>query len=239
MEDFAKKPRSKTNTLSQKELKQESKSWEAIQQSLLIYLLIENGYSITIERPDKFAHLSKHFFVVTNVRKGFVDINFAEEVSCTCQSMLKKDATTDQSKQLKRHFDKSRASLCVNMLIDLTQKYGYDFTIRGTRSSIYTIKMEKFCEISKNGKVLYAKDDIARVGGKVNDSLREICIDASGRQTVEVSYRDLKKIEDEENSVTFEEIVSRSTSRGEIIDRPLSPISAFKRVEMGRNYFVL
>ncbi|KAL7713267.1 hypothetical protein QTN25_009115 [Entamoeba marina] len=238
-----KKPRSKTNVMSQRELKQESKSWEAIQQSVLIYLLVECGYSISIERPDKFAHLSKHFFVVTNVKKSDTTINFSEEISRICQRVLRRNDNICQPKQLKRHDDKNRSSLSINLMIDFAQTHGYEFTKRGTRSSIYTIKMEKFCEILKNGKVVYGKDEIYSLGCKINDLLREMCIDSNGRQFIDISYNDLKSIDEiriinDDDSLTTDEIVSRSTSRGEINERVGSPLSAFRKVCLGENYIV-
>ncbi|BFU22647.1 hypothetical protein EHI8A_024810 [Entamoeba histolytica HM-1:IMSS-B] len=236
MEDFGRKPRSKTNSLSQRELKQESKSWEAIQQSILMYLLIENGYIVTIDRPDKFAHLSKHFFVISSIKKGINEFKFCEEIGRRCQNMTNPAIRVCQQKQLKRHFDKSKSSLCVNLLIEFAQRCGYNFTIRGTRSSIYTVKMQKFCEISKSGKTLYNKEDIFRIGSKVNDVLKELCVEANGKECVDISYSDMKKIDENENSVTTDEIVSRSTSRGEFMERTMS---AFKRVGFGSNYVVL
>lgn len=279
-----KKPRSKTNMLTQRELKQESKSWEAIQQSILIYLLTKQGYVVTIERPDKFAHLSKHFFVISTLRLGTQVINLSEKITSMCASSLKPNAKSCQQKQLKRHCDKSRCSLSVNLLIEIAQHCGFGFTTRGTRSSIYTIKMVKFSEITHNGSSMYKKDDIFEIGGKVNDILRGACIDAFGKHTVEISSEHFKEIDlgkgvsfvskesptinammsqkyitesrtstgiandcgnqgnDDDfnnNSVTTDDYVSRSTSRNEINERGNSPLCVFKKVSFGKYYFII
>lgn len=314
MEEYKHKARSKTNTLSQRELKQESKSWEAVQQSILIYLLTEKGYIITIERPDKFAHLSKHFFIVTSLRNNRSSIDLTEKISSLCAQLMKPTAKQCHQKQLKRHCDKSRCSLSVNLLIEIAQSCGYSFTTRGTRSSIYTIKMQKFSEILKDGKTLFKKDDILALGSQVNDKLREVCIESSGKPTVDIYFEQFysiankkehldkmihshqftqsmnnamnisqynaignslnnsnlisfsnslnssqiakdsliasdmnrsgrnindERIEEDNNSSTADDYVSRSTSRGEISDRNGNALSVFKKVTFGRYYFVI
>lgn len=275
MEKENKKLRSKTSILTQRELKQESKSWEAIQQSILIFLLTKKGYRITIERPDKFAHLSKHFFIISNVEREDKKMKFTEIIQQKSEEMMSNFVNIEQ-KQLKRHLDKSKSSLCVNLLIEICMKHHFDFTIRGTRSSIYTIKMQKFNEILFKNKILFSKNDILKLGSKVNDVLRELCIEACGKHNVVVcfdhfkflTFNDLVNVPqeflnfneqfNEKNNFNFNEnfnhfnylekgfdkieknsddVVSRSTSRLDM-ERSNSPLSAFKRVELGRNYFV-
>ncbi|ELP92996.1 hypothetical protein EIN_051610 [Entamoeba invadens IP1] len=177
-------------------LKRQSKSWEAFQQSVLMGILVKEGYTFDISVPEKYSNKVSHLFKIVSMEKAGQVFQIEEMIKEECQRLASAESKiiADVS-QLKRHSDKNRVSIGLNILLKKAQEHGYDVKKRGTRGSKFTVIAHKFSEIYFNHKVFYDKAAIRSMGKQINDFLLKKCKSSVDRKGILVfSTDDLRLI---------------------------------------------
>ncbi|ELP85921.1 hypothetical protein EIN_135050 [Entamoeba invadens IP1] len=164
----------------------ESKSYEAIQQGILISLLVANGVSIELNCPSRFASKTMQLFVIRDVYINNISIDFGRRVEEECQKQYELDSremgvksigkSQDKLvKNLKRRRDLNKAALSFNSIFNLVQNYGYTFDLKQVKGSKKTLQMIKIKNINFNGMVWMNEDEIIRRGTLVNQYITSLC----------------------------------------------------------------
>ncbi|EDR23454.1 hypothetical protein EDI_026860 [Entamoeba dispar SAW760] len=176
-------------------LKRQSKSWEAFQQSVLMGILVKEGYTFNISVPEKYSNKVSHLFKIITMEKQGELIKIDEIIRNECQKLasLESKKISDAS-QLKRHSYKNRVSMGLNILLKEIRKHGYDVKKRGTRGSVFTIIAEKFSEISFDQKVYYDKATIRSLGKQINDYLLKKCKSIDKKDLISFSIEDMNQM---------------------------------------------
>ncbi|BFU20674.1 hypothetical protein EHI8A_017930 [Entamoeba histolytica HM-1:IMSS-B] len=159
-------------SVSSTEIKRESKSFEAVQQAVLIALLNYLGYSIEIKHPERLAAKTVQFLIVTELFYEGKSLNFGEEIEEICSKRYEGERSAAPNikkiRQTRRHKDINRAALTFNRLLQLVEKHGYKVKRRYTKSSFKTLRMEKITDILLNEKIIIDTVQINNIGRAVN-----------------------------------------------------------------------
>ncbi|KAL7715056.1 Uncharacterized protein QTN25_007513 [Entamoeba marina] len=166
------------------ELKRLSKTFEAIQQSLVLALLNINGFGFKVRKPERRSQKPYNLYG---------DDSYESEISTFCTNFVTKELkesnyTTvnpsdidsvsgitrvavggvliDRLKQIKRHKDANRSALSFNLLLDRATKLGYTFKTRSTKPTKFTKKMSKICGVT--GNIQFSLNEINEIGKQVN-----------------------------------------------------------------------
>ena len=184
-------------------LKRQSKSWEAFQQSVLMGILVKQGYTFHIIVPEKYSNKVSHLFKIQSIEKNGTIIQIEELIRNECEKLYQLESSKiSDSSQIKRHMDKNRVSIGLNTLLKEVQQLGYTVKKRGTRGSQYTVIAEKFSEISFDEKVVYDKNTIRKIGKLINDHLLLKCKSIKKNQTITFSVDDMNQIKVTETGET-------------------------------------
>ncbi|KAL7716361.1 Uncharacterized protein QTN25_006009 [Entamoeba marina] len=188
----------KCQNTSMKELKRCSKSYEAIQQSLVLALLNVNGIGFRVKRPERRSQKTLQLMLIEDLTTPQGVISFEKELDLKCaahvQKELKESKFADLSpadidsmssiskvstgasdleklKQIKRHRDANKAAMSFNELVKRAESYGYEFKRRSTKPAKLTLKMMKICQVS--GKLNLSMNEINEIGKQVNENVFE------------------------------------------------------------------
>ncbi|ELP92656.1 hypothetical protein EIN_369780 [Entamoeba invadens IP1] len=181
----------KSSTVTLKQLKRESKSFEASQQAFLIALLNINGYGIRVKRPERRSQKTLQLLLIDQITCEDGIIPFEQEIddqsAMHAKYELEKFGYTDlqpkdidaigtvcgngrydqeKLKQVKRHRDANRSALGFSYLLRMAEGIGYNFKRRSTKPAKLTVKMEKICSMS--GRLNVGLTEIKNVGEEVN-----------------------------------------------------------------------
>ena len=151
------------------EQKQLSKSFEAYQQAVLIYLLVRRGLEVTVRRLDKSAKKTDQNFPIVSIGNPATQavVHFQKEVEEQAQQLYRiEEATHPTSEQLRRHFDRNKVTIACNKLIQFAKTLHIDIEQRGTRSTKKTVKLQKINGI-KDGSLVLERSDIIRLGRQI------------------------------------------------------------------------
>ncbi|KAL7718705.1 Uncharacterized protein QTN25_004067 [Entamoeba marina] len=167
-------------SLSMKELKRCSKSYEAIQQAVVLGLLNMSGFGFRVRRPERRSQKTLQLMIIEELLCGNVVVDFDKELNKRCSdyvdrelkeanykdlsmanvesmSAISKVAKTSKDleklKQIKRHKDANKAALSFNELIEKANSLGYYFKKRSTKPAKLTLKMMKISSVSGNIKL--------------------------------------------------------------------------------------
>ena len=166
------------------ELKRDSKSFEAIQQSVIIAILVRHGFSFEFKKPERFSEKSRQFIMINEVYCNGNPLNFGAKIMEYCDSRFNMEysegMTYNQMKLISRHKDINKYALMFNWLLSYAEKIGYTFKKRATKVSNKTLQMKKIYEIEiekkvedndveKMVKMSMKKNDIYELGCKVNE----------------------------------------------------------------------
>ena len=175
------------------ELKRSSKSFEAIQEAFVLSVLNVNGVGFKARRPERRSQKTLQFLIIEQLFDAHEVFNVEEEIERTCneyvQNELNDSGITDlqpvdiesisripqtrysveRLKQIKRHKDANRVALLFNQLLERADRLGYQFKMRTTKPSKYTVKMKKICGVT--GKAVLVVDNIMEIGKRVNVSI--------------------------------------------------------------------
>ncbi|EKE38590.1 hypothetical protein ENUP19_0388G0013 [Entamoeba nuttalli] len=154
------------------EVKRESKSFEGVQQGVLLALLNSIGFSFEFRRPERFAIKTVQYLVINNVYFNEKKLDFGSVIDEYCDkqyaSEIKKDMSSNQIKTIKRRRDLNRAALTFNWLVGYAEQNGYTVHKRSTKSSKKTLQMEKINEISLNGQTIITQTQMNHIGKQMN-----------------------------------------------------------------------
>ncbi|KAL7720167.1 TATA-binding protein-associated phosphoprotein [Entamoeba marina] len=156
----------KQQKLTSVQQKQLSKSIEAYQQAVLIYLLTKKDYTIHLKKLDKKAKKTAQNYPIVSLshKPSNTTINFQKNVEeVALQYYNREIALNPTSEQLKRHFDRNKVTIACNNLLEFIQTLGFVVEQRGTRSTKMTVKLNKISKITGNG-VTIEKNDILTLG---------------------------------------------------------------------------
>ncbi|EKE38864.1 hypothetical protein ENU1_149690 [Entamoeba nuttalli P19] len=182
-------------TYSMKELKRSSKTFEAIQQALILSILNINGYGFKIKKPERRSQKTLQLMLVEEIYEKDSIILLEENINATCNEIVKKeleengcielepsdiDGTSsiaqlaskydsEKLKQIKRHKNANKIALTFKELLQMSEKLGYKFKYRTTKPAKMTKKLEKISSVY--GKVNLTLSDINEIGKKVNESI--------------------------------------------------------------------
>ncbi|EDR25269.1 hypothetical protein EDI_034420 [Entamoeba dispar SAW760] len=154
------------------EVKRESKSFEGVQQGVLLALLNSIGFSFEFRRPERFAIKTIQYLVINDVYFNEKKLEFGSVIDEYCDkqyaSEIKKDMSSNQIKTIKRRRDLNRAALTFNWLVEYAEQNGYTIHKRSTKSSKKTLQMEKINEISLNGQTIITQTQMNHIGKQMN-----------------------------------------------------------------------
>ncbi|EKE38866.1 hypothetical protein ENUP19_0009G0057 [Entamoeba nuttalli] len=188
---------SKTSGYSMKELKRSSKSFEAIQQAVLLGILNVNGFGFRIKRPERRSQKTLQLMLIEALTKENTLIQFEHEIDKKCNELVFKELqecgyydlrpddldtissvsvpdekySLEKLKQIKRHRDANRSSLSFAELLQMCEKIGYVFKKRPTKPAKLTVKMSKICSVS--GCVSLGLSEINKIGEAINRNVFE------------------------------------------------------------------
>ncbi|KAL7713025.1 TATA-binding protein-associated phosphoprotein [Entamoeba marina] len=176
-------------------LKRQSKSWEAFQQSVLMGILARNGYVFKVSIPEKYSNKVSHLFKIISMERGGIVNKMDEYIRCECKKLCDRESqTVSDVTQLKRHSDKNRISMGLNILLKEAEAHGYSVRRRGTRGSKYTVIAEKFTEIYYKDTIWFDKSNIRVVGKLINDYLTKKCKSIDRKTLLLFGAQDLLEI---------------------------------------------
>ncbi|ELP92134.1 hypothetical protein EIN_380910 [Entamoeba invadens IP1] len=158
--------------ISTTEVKRESKSFEAVQQAVLIALLNYLGYSIEIKHPERLAAKTIQFLIVNELFYDGKSLGFGEDIESVCNERYEGEKNTAPNakkvRQTRRHKDINRSALTFNRLLKLVEDHGYTVKRRYTKSSFKTFRMEKITDILLNDKIIIDTAQMNDIGKSVN-----------------------------------------------------------------------
>ncbi|KAL7719856.1 TATA-binding protein-associated phosphoprotein [Entamoeba marina] len=161
--------------LSTTEVKRESKSFEAVQQGVVIALLNYLGYSVEIKHPERLASKTIQFLIVNELYYEGKPLNFGDEVEAICNERYEGEKilapNPKKVRQTRRHKDINRSALTFNRLLKYVEDRGFTIKRRYTKSSFKTLRMEKITEISVLDKVIIDLEQIHDIGKKINSAI--------------------------------------------------------------------
>ena len=158
----------KTKELGIVKLKQQSKSNESHQQSIMIWLLLHHDFEFLIQKLDKSAKKTTQLHPIIQIidNRSNEVIDFLQIVEEECL-VIKKKEEQEEDPQAERHYGRNRVTLANNKLMELVTKCGYILNVKGTRSSTKTIKMTKIKSIEGNG-IEINSEMMESIGSKVS-----------------------------------------------------------------------
>ncbi|EDR24831.1 hypothetical protein EDI_100410 [Entamoeba dispar SAW760] len=187
----------KVVTYSMKELKRSSKTFEAIQQALILSILNVNGYGFKIKKPERRSQKTLQLMLVEELYEKGSTILLEENINATCNEIVKKELEengcielepsdidgsssiaqlaskydSEKLKQIKRHKNANKIALTFKELLQMSEKLGYKFKYRTTKPAKMTKKLEKISSVY--GKVNLTLSNINEIGKRVNESIYE------------------------------------------------------------------
>lgn len=198
---------SKNKDKTLRELKRDSKSFEAIQQCFILLLLNINGYSIKFKKPERRSQKTIQLLTVETLIHNNEIIEFRQQNELKCNETVQRElienkffalsplnieSTTaitklnlehdqvEKLKQIKRHKDANMSSLSFNKLFDLCQKLQFEFKKRATKPSKLTIQMYKIQEC-------YQK--IKNSNGTIVHSFNQQAIETIGKEVNNIIFK--------------------------------------------------
>ncbi|ELP93144.1 hypothetical protein EIN_054190 [Entamoeba invadens IP1] len=181
-------------TATLKELKRCSKSFEAVQQALILSLLNVNGVGFKVRRPERRSQKTLQLFLVEELNTKTERILFEKNVDEFCAKFVREELkesnytaltptdvdsiasitraatngiSVERLKQIKRHRDANKTSTSFNWLMERCEKFGYQFKKRSTKPTKYTQKLNKICGVC--GKAVMTMVEISEIGRLVNE----------------------------------------------------------------------
>ncbi|ELP91030.1 hypothetical protein EIN_267460 [Entamoeba invadens IP1] len=154
------------------EIKRESKSFEGVQQGVLIALLNSIGFSFEFRRPERYALKTVQYLIINDVYYEGKKLDFGRVINDYCEKQfkteVKKEMSINQVKTVKRRKDLNRAALTFNWLVDYAEQNGFIVHKRSTKSSKKTLQMEKINEISAGGFIIVSQSQMNQIGKQMN-----------------------------------------------------------------------
>ncbi|GAB1219214.1 hypothetical protein ENUP19_0018G0048 [Entamoeba nuttalli] len=167
-------------------IKRESKTYEAIQQGVIIGLLIINGYSIEINPPSRFATKSLQLFTVNEIYLHSVAMNFGVTINVSCELEYEEEmrgkGEMDENtrkrvvKSTKRRRDINKSAITFNTMVKMVEGIGYNITKRSIKSAKKTIQMIKIKEIGIGEEWKMKEETIQEIGSLINQYIKNIII---------------------------------------------------------------
>ncbi|EDR24829.1 hypothetical protein EDI_100390 [Entamoeba dispar SAW760] len=226
---------SKTSGYSMKELKRSSKSFEAIQQAVLLGILNINGFGFRIKRPERRSQKTLQLMLIEALTKENTLIQFEHEIDKKCTDLVSKELQEcgytdlrpddidtisslpnekhdlEKLKQIKRHRDANRSSLSFAELLQMCEKIGYVFKKRPTKPAKLTVKMSKICSVS--GCVSLGLSEINEIGEAINRNVFERFEKSSS--SVDVGAYD------EAISIIWKNATEKIVNRNSVVSEPI------------------
>ena len=154
------------------EIKRESKSFEGIQQGVLIALLNVLGFSFEFKRPERYALKTTQYLVIKNIFFNGKKLDFGNTIEIFCEQKYKneieEEMSSNQMKTIKRRKDLNRAALSFNWLVDYCEQNGFTLAKRSTKTSKKTLQMEKVNEIAYDENIIISQQQMTEVGKQMN-----------------------------------------------------------------------
>ncbi|EAL49179.1 hypothetical protein EHI8A_005480 [Entamoeba histolytica HM-1:IMSS-B] len=150
------------------EQKQLSKSTEAYQQGVMIYLLVKSGFEVRVKRLDKSAKKTIQNYPIVSLKNCKTEevIPFQQKVEEEANFARNREKKEQPSDQIQRHYERNKVTIACNRTIEFVEQLGFTIEQRGTRSTKYTVKLKKFSQVIGNG-IKIRKEDIFTIGGSV------------------------------------------------------------------------
>ncbi|EDR29971.1 hypothetical protein EDI_346170 [Entamoeba dispar SAW760] len=163
-------------------LKRESKTYEAIQQGVIIGLLIINGYSIEINAPSRFAIKSLQLFSINEIYFNSIAMKFGITINVSCElgyeEEMKEKGEMDEKtkkrviKNTKRRRDINKSAITFNTMVQMVENIGYKITKRSIKSAKKTIQMIKIKEIGIGEEWKMKEERIQEIGSLINQYIK-------------------------------------------------------------------
>ncbi|ELP83446.1 hypothetical protein EIN_375610 [Entamoeba invadens IP1] len=154
------------------EIKRESKTYEAIQQALMVGLLTEAGFSFDLKCPERLASKTLQNLVILECYFQGNPLGFGQKIEEYCASQYLRDSegakTQNEIKVAKRRKDLNRSALSFNWLVKYVEQYGYILTRRPTKIPKKTLQMEKITGIGTDHECIFNEDAIEQIGRKIH-----------------------------------------------------------------------
>ncbi|ELP87317.1 hypothetical protein EIN_095740 [Entamoeba invadens IP1] len=132
-------------------------NYEILQQSLLLALLSWYG-EITLRKPNTKAKFVPTSFIVDKISLQSEDIDFATLVEDKTKQIITKEISDGvKPSKAKRHSDINRVSISVNMLFDICLELGFFFTLKKSRKTSSTLRIDRIEEVYFNNALLLNK----------------------------------------------------------------------------------
>lgn len=166
-------------------VKRESKSYEAIQQSVLLGILIQHGFGVEITVPLRIASKSLHFFQVKEIYCNNNPIKFGEIIDTHCNRQYAEEmkqtafmTTREEYKRLvkniKRRKEINHAALSFNTICGLVEDMKYVIDEKQVKAAKMTIQMKKIKTITKPNGEIIDEDMIYSIGKEINEYLTQL-----------------------------------------------------------------
>ncbi|EAL44309.1 hypothetical protein EHI8A_040820 [Entamoeba histolytica HM-1:IMSS-B] len=158
------------------EMKRESKSFEALQQGILIAILSSYGYSFDLKRPERMAEKTFQYLTINEVYFNNQPLNFGRIIEEFCEQQFQLDKTEDmtpnQLKIVKRRKDLNRTAISFSWLLQYAEQNGVSFGKRKTKQAKKTVQLPKIYTVTMpNASIAYTKKEIEEIGASVQNHI--------------------------------------------------------------------
>ena len=174
-------PRSPKSPKSPKSKKREKiekppQDYEMIQQALLITLLTPHC-EIVITKPLSKTKTMPSIYKIQKLKFDHEEMDFKTLIEQRTKDIIKDEIHNGiQEYKAKRHSEINRSSLAVNMLFDICLEFGYFFTLKKSRKTSSTIRIDRIEEIYYNGELYLNKYQVKDVSTQLYAILNQMFI---------------------------------------------------------------
>ncbi|ELP89190.1 hypothetical protein EIN_485920 [Entamoeba invadens IP1] len=149
--------------------KSDTKNYESIQQAFLLALL-NDTFGFEIEMPAKLATTTLNMPKLRNLYYGKEVI----QVKRLSEQIHLKSYIFDINSGIKeitagRAFERKKRCFINNLLIDYASMIGYSFESKFSRKTKHGLQIERITAVSKDGKVVFNKNDIEKRGRLISN----------------------------------------------------------------------